>query len=104
MALQNPFSSASVVARQAALSEINDFEPESDALVCIWDDAEADSPPELRILPDPDHAGQLRICLGRRTVAHVSGPQALRRADVTVMPLSSARAVGLADDGDGPLH
>ena len=76
---------------------IDGFDSASDTLLCIWDDSAGAHPvPRVRLEADPAQDGRLRIRLGRRIVATVHGPTALTSADIAVMPLSSARALGLA--------
>ena len=76
---------------------IETFEPTTDMLVCIRDDSIIGAPaPQVRLETDPDHNGWLRIRLGADIVAKVHGRTALSSADLAVIPLSSALALGLA--------
>ena len=81
----------------ADTTDIGNFEPSSDALVCIWDDSIEGSPaPKVSMEADPDRKGCLRVRLGANIVATVHGAAALTSAELAVMPLSSAQALGLA--------
>ena len=76
---------------------IADFEPRDDALICIWDDSDdSGAAPPVQIERDPARPDMLRVRLGNRVVAQVRGQGALAAADLSVMPLSSALALGFA--------
>ena len=78
-------------------AEIIDFAPARDELLFVWDDSEPGSEaPDVTVVPDPDNIGVLQVRAGETLVASVGGNMALNSARLSLMPLSSAAALGLA--------
>jgi Ca2+-binding RTX toxin-like protein len=84
-------------------ASIIDFEPEEDSLLFIWDDSNAQSePPDVVVQADPENEGQLQVWMGDQIVAQVSGPSQLDMADISLISLSSAKALELVQPFASP--
>lgn len=77
-------------------AEILDYEARTESLMVVWDDTEATaSEPQVDVAPDPDDPEVMHVSMNGENVAEVYGDSALSVADITLIPLSSAMAVGL---------
>lgn len=76
-------------------AQIMDFAPAEDSLLFVWDDAEGEDEPEVTIGPNPDLPGSLQVMMGDVVVANVAGETELTDADISLIPLSAAEALGL---------
>lgn len=77
---------------------IEEFEAEQETLLFVWDDSEAGSgAPSVTLQPDPLDEGHLQILMEGEIIADVSGnADTLSEADISLIPLSSARVLGFA--------
>jgi hypothetical protein len=76
---------------------IEGFEPEDDSLLLVWDDRGVDDEePEVSVDPDPEQLDQTLVRMNGVIVASVKSADVLTAADVSIVPLSSAIAAGLA--------
>ena len=77
---------------------IEEFEAEQETLLFVWDDSEAGSgAPSVTLQPDPLDEGHLQILMEGEIIADVSGnADTLSAADISLIPLSSARVLGFA--------
>lgn len=84
-----------IAAEQTA--QILDYEPEEDSLLFVWDDTdEATDTPSVSVQADPENTGQLQVWMEDQMVAQVGGATDLDAADISLIPLSTAVALGLA--------
>ncbi|MBW4706520.1 hypothetical protein KX928_01855 [Roseobacter sp. YSTF-M11] len=76
--------------------EILDYEPAHDSLMLVWDDTSATADePDVSVNPDPDDPEVMHISMNGVSVAEIYGDTELSVADLTLIPLSSAEAIGL---------
>ncbi|MDW3180376.1 hypothetical protein [Roseobacter sp.] len=77
-------------------SEILDYESQTESLMLVWDDTHEDaSEPDVGVAPDPDDPEVMQVSMNGENVAEVYGDAELSVADLTLIPLSSAMAIGL---------
>ncbi|WP_298915544.1 hypothetical protein [uncultured Roseobacter sp.] len=77
-------------------AEILDYEPEHDSLMLVWDDTSISADePDVTVDPDPDDPEVMHISMNGVSVAEIYGDTELSVADLTLIPLSSAEAIGL---------
>ncbi|MCV3270246.1 hypothetical protein [Roseobacter sinensis] len=77
-------------------ADILDYEADNDSLMVVWDDTDPmTAEPHVDVLSDPEHPDVMYVSMNGETVAEVYGDSGLSVADLTLIPLSSAMAVGL---------
>ncbi len=77
-------------------AEILDYEARTESLMIVWDDSDAAAAePQVGVSPDPDDPEVMHVSMNGENVAEVYGDAELSVADLTLIPLSSAMAVGL---------
>ncbi len=73
-----------------------DYEARTESLMVIWDDTETGATePRLDVAPDREDPEIMHVSMNGERVAEVHGNSALSVADLMLIPLSSAMAVGL---------
>lgn len=73
---------------------ITDFEPARDSLLFVWDDTtEAAIPSDVTVQTDPSNTSELQVWMGNEKMAQVSGASDLTPVDISLIPLSSAKAL-----------
>lgn len=76
--------------------EMLDFTDTQDALLFVWDDNDgAQDEPDVTIQPDPDTLGVFDVRMGDTLIAQVRSATMLTAQDLSLIPNSSAQALGL---------
>ena len=79
-----------------AQAMITAFRPDRDTLLCIWDDSQNPDPPnEITLQPDPRNPDLLLVVSGGQILAKVQAETPVTEAELTLMPISAARQIGL---------
>lgn len=83
---------------QRAGSDVIDYEPRTECLMLVWDDtSNGSAEPAVDVIPSPENPDVMNVSMNGETVAEVHGNSGFSITDLTLIPLSSAVAIGLED-------
>lgn len=77
-------------------TEVLDYEAHTESLMLVWDDtSDGAEEPTVDVAPNPDDPEVINVSMNGENVAEIYGDSNLSVADLTLIPLSSAMAIGL---------